>query len=165
MNNSFKRDWILCNSLASVISMGTLFLYPLFVTLSVVTIQVVILKKYLGWRALLWALNPFLVTIGLVVSNDYLIIGILISSLTLEFVFFITTGMFSRMIWTLIVGVPFALFTLLMKDIGFENITVLVCTTLFFPILLWIMEAYYLDRIIKKRVTKNKIINPEILDA
>tara|TARA_B100000482_G_C12528761_1_gene267516 strand:+ start:257 stop:754 length:498 start_codon:yes stop_codon:yes gene_type:complete len=164
MKKSFKRDWMLYNSLASIISMGTLFFYPLFVTISVVTVQVVILKKHLGWRAALWILNPFLMTFGLVISAEHLLVGILLSSLMLEFVFFITIGRFSNMIWTLIIGIPFTLSSVLFTIFGFENIFVLIFGALLFTTLLWVMEAFYLDTIIKKIILKDEITNPEIID-
>ncbi|MBI35176.1 MAG: hypothetical protein CMP67_07420 [Flavobacteriales bacterium] len=166
MKKSFKRDWILYNSIASIVSLVTYFLYPFFITVSVVVIQVIILRRYLKWRALLWILNPFLVSFGIFIASENLIYGVLLTSFILEFIFFITIGKFSKMIWSLIIGIFTTLGIFLIDNFRGMNSVLVVIQLVLLTVLLWVIEAHYLNKILKTIPVKiEKSLSSEILDA
>lgn len=152
MQRNFKKDWILYNSWASAGTIVSAMYWPFTATLFVILIQIVMLKKFVGWRALLWVLNPFLVWCSWVVCDFDMLYSIVLSACALEFVFTISTGKFSWFIWSLIVGTPSIISGLLVFKFRVDNDFLLIVIAIAFPILIWIGEAYYLEHIFKNKI-------------
>ena len=118
------------------------------------------------WRALLWILNPFLVSFGIFIASENLIYGVLLTSFILEFIFFITIGKFSKMIWSLIIGIFTTLGIFLIDNFRGMNSVLVVIQLVLLTVLLWVIEAHYLNKILKTIPVKiEKSLSSEILDA
>lgn len=161
---NFRKNWILYNSIASVSALVTFYFWPITATLLIIIVQTVHLYKQVGPRALIWILNPVIFGFALFITRDNIVYSILGGSMALELVFFLVIGRFSKMIWTLIVGVPVLIagivFYLGLGDVWNILICIVIC-----PILIWISEAYYLEFLFENNHHKNvRSINTEILD-
>lgn len=151
MGKGFKRDWIVYNSFASIGCLFTMILWPITATIFVIMAQVILLKRYLGWRSLLWILNPPLVLLAFITADGNMLQAIIVSALMIELVFYITIGKFSYLIWTLIVGLPASLYVILVKQLGITNDAVQIAGMAIIPLVIWYLEAQFLSLILKKK--------------
>lgn len=145
MVRNFKRDWILYNSFASIGCMFTVLLWPISATIFVIIAQVLLLKRFVGWRSLFWVLNPPLVFFSFALSGGNLLVGVVTAVLMLELVFSLTIRKFSYMIWSLIVGAPAALYVLFVKHFDSTNDAFQIVAVAVVPIIIWYLEAEFLN--------------------
>lgn len=166
MKNTFKRNWILYNTIAIFVSLLTLFYIPIAATLLVVIGQAIMLNKKVGPRAFIWLLNPFLFGFSCMAYQLGIPFGIIANALALELIFLASTGRFSYFKWSGIVAIPTSLFWLFSRfgPLSIENWWVTGSLFLILTTILWWLEALYLNNIFKQE-TDYQYNDSEILDA
>ncbi len=165
MGNTFIKKWVGYNTASTLGGLLTVFYFPIIGTLLVVIGQAIMLSKKVGWRGFLWLLNPFIFGMSIAAYQLGAVWGILANMIALEIVFLFTIGRFSYFIWSLIVGIPTAIFlTISRYGFGLVNnwwlvgLSLLICS-----FVLWWAEALYLNYIIESKEEEPKK-DPEILD-
>lgn len=160
----FRIRWLTYCSLASMIGVLSIYVWPFLSGLAVAIIQTVLLSKFLKNKGWYWGLNPILFGASLFLYQYNYFLGALGSIIALEIVFFISFKRFSFLLWSITNGFPVAIFFVLLNfmDNSFEYGIFIAGTIL--SCFLWFLQAYLLSKFLAQ-IPKTNISNLDILDA
>jgi hypothetical protein len=160
----FRIRWLIYCSLASIIGVSSIYVWPFLSGIAVTIIQTVLLSKFLKNKGWYWVLNPILFGASLFLYQYNYLLGVLGSTIALEIVFFILFKRFSLLLWSITNGFPAAIFFVLLNymDNFFEYGIFIAGITL--SCFLWFLQAHLLSKFLAQ-IPKTNISNLDILDA